>query len=97
MRSGKRPRVEVVGVLVAGQDQVHAAQVAAPERRPGHPHVRPVGVLVLPRQVLREVEVDRQQAASRDLMRKPLWPSHQTLSEPGAGIVPSISSISSTP
>ena len=39
-RSGKRPRVEVVGVLVAGQDQVDLAQVVAAERGAGHPDVR---------------------------------------------------------
>ena len=54
------------------------------DRRPRHPDVRPVGPLVLPRQVLGEIRVDASRPV-RDLMRKPLWPSHQTSSDPGAG------------
>ena len=30
----------------------------------------------------------------RDLIKKPLWPSHQTTSEPAGGTVPAISSSS---
>ena len=62
-RSGKRPGVEVVGMLVAGQDQVDAVQVVPRERGPGHPDVRPGGGLVFLGQVLGEIEVDREQAA----------------------------------
>ena len=81
----QRPRVEVVGVLVAGQYQVHA-RAGRPRAtgRPRHPDVRPVGARVLRGQVLGEIGIDDQHAV-RDLITKPLCPSHQIASVPGAG------------
>ena len=61
---GQGPGIEVVGMLVAGQDQVHAAQLAAADRCPRHANVRPVRCLIFLRQVFREIEVDREQAGS---------------------------------
>ena len=56
---GERPRVEVVGVLVAGEDEVDARSGRAPRNGGrGHPDVGPVGALVFRRQVLGEVRVD---------------------------------------
>ena len=49
------------------------------------------------RQVLREIKVDRRASPVRDLIKKPLCPSHQTTSEPAGGTVPAISSISCWP
>ena len=63
--SGQRLRVEVVGMLVSGQDQVDAAQVAPAQRSAGHPDVRPGGGLVFPGEVFREIGVDHEQSRRR--------------------------------
>ncbi len=61
-RSGQRSRVEVIGVLVAGQHEVDARRSLPCEGRAGHPDVRPIGRCVFLGQMLGKVEVDGQHA-----------------------------------
>ena len=85
---GQRPRVEVVGVLVAGQDEVDVRAGRRPAAAPGSsgraagrsPRISASGA---PRGRGR-----RRASPCRDLIRKPLCPSHQTHSDPGPGSCP---------
>ena len=84
---GQRPRIEVVGMLVAGQDEIDVAQFMHRGRGPRHADVRPAGGLRISSSGARRDKGRRRASPCRDLIRKPLCPSHQTASEPGGGTV----------
>ena len=90
---GQGARVEVVGMLVAGEHDVDVVQVVAVDWRSRHAHVRPARGFVLRGQVLGKIKIDGQHALSRLDQKAALARATRRRSVPARGAVRLISSI----